>query len=81
MGCYLAFNSNYAWSTASECPSDCLDMQNVAIHEFGHWLRLLDLNWWIFDREKTMYYQTELGETKKRSLDSDDINGIKAIYG
>jgi len=54
-------------------------VRNVATHEFGHWLKLLDLDG-IFDTQKTMYYQTNLGETKKRSLESDDISGIKAIY-
>lgn len=77
--CDTVFNSNYKWSTASSCPSDCLDVKNVATHEFGHWLRLLDLDG-IQNILKTMYYQCNLGETRKRSLESDDIAGIQAIY-
>jgi hypothetical protein len=32
------------------------------------------------DAEKTMYGSAVLDETKKRSLHSDDIEGIRAIY-
>lgn len=77
--CDTVFNSNYDWSTADDCPSDCLDVRNVATHEFGHWLRLLDVDG-ILDAQKTMYYKTNLGETNKQSLHSDDITGIQAIY-
>jgi len=28
----------------------------------------------------TMYFQLRLGETLKRTLDSDDIEGLKQIY-
>lgn len=54
-------------------------MRNIATHEYGHWLRLLDLNT-SADTEKTMYYRTSTGETKKQSLHSDDIAGIRSIY-
>jgi len=33
------------------------------------------------DSEKTMYGYANTGETKKRSLETDDKNGIKYIYG
>lgn len=55
------------------------DVQAVATHEFGHWLDLLDL-YDSSSSETTMYYQISPGEIKKRSLDSDDIAGIRAIY-
>lgn len=75
----IVFNSNLDWSTADQCPSNCVDVRNAATHEFGHWLRLKDLSLYL-DDEKTMYKIAEPGETKKRSLHSDDIEGIRAIY-
>lgn len=73
----LAFNSYYAWSTSGA--ADAYDVQNVATHEFGHFLMLNDL-YGAGDTEKTMYGYVIAGETKKRSLDTDDLNGINAIY-
>ena len=48
-------------------------------HEFGHALGLLDL-YGGSDSEKTMYGYAYPGETKKRTLHSDDINGVQTIY-
>lgn len=71
------FNSYYTWSTSGEAGK--YDVQNVMTHEFGHWLVLNDL-YGGGDTEKTMYGYVSTGETKKRSLDADDINGINYIY-
>jgi hypothetical protein len=78
---YLAkidFNSDYTWSTSGQ--SGSYDVQNIATHELGHWLQLNDL-YGGSDSEKTMYGYASKGETKKRSLETDDKNGIKYIYG
>lgn len=75
--CDTNFNLYYSWSTSgSGC---CYDVQSVATHELGHWLMLNDL-YGGGDTEKTMYWSATTGETKKRSLHSDDINGINYIY-
>lgn len=71
------FNTYYGWSTTGA--AGLYDVQSVAAHELGHWLRLLDLSGGG-DTEKTMYYSIATGETKKRTLESDDLNGINAIY-
>lgn len=71
------FNTYYSWSTSGN--ACCYDVQNVATHELGHWLSLNDL-YGSGDTEKTMYYSASAGETKKRTLASDDINGINYIY-
>lgn len=71
------FNLYYSWSTSGD--GCCYDVQNVATHELGHWLMLNDL-YGGGDTEKTMYYSASVGETKKRTLDADDINGINYIY-
>jgi hypothetical protein len=74
----ITFNSDYTWSTSGQ--SGSYDVQNIATHEFGHWLDLNDISCG-YDSEKTMYYVASTGETKKRTLESDDIDGIKYIYG
>lgn len=76
--CDTNINSRYSWDVNGD--RNKFDVQNVMAHEFGHWLMLYDLysgsDYW-----KTMYGSANVGETYKRTLDQDDINGIRAIYG
>lgn len=74
--CVIVFNSDYGalWSTSGQALH--YDVQSVAAHEFGHWLSLDHSS----DTEATMYYRTGLGETKKRTVNSDDIRGTLSIY-
>jgi Matrixin len=53
------------------------DIQNSATHEAGHFGGLGH----SLDPEATMYAKTQAGETKKRTLETDDIDGIEALYG
>jgi hypothetical protein len=55
------------------------DVQNVVTHEVGHVLGLGDLKD-SADQDATMYYQAGSGETSKRDLAADDINGMCATY-
>ena len=73
----IQFNTDYLWSTDNK--PDTFDIQNIATHEFGHSLALKDL-YNADDSEKTMYYSGFIGETKKRTLEQDDINGITYLY-
>jgi hypothetical protein len=73
----IKFNTNYLWGT--DGISGKFDVQNVATHELGHSLSLADL-YAGSDSEKTMYGYAAAGETKKRDLDQDDINGIAYLY-
>jgi len=73
----VKFNTDYLWATDGS--ASAYDVQNVGTHEFGHSLSLADL-YNTGDSEKTMYGYAATGETKKRSLDQDDINGISYLY-
>ena len=73
----IRFNTNQTFSTTGS--SSAFDIQNIITHEFGHSLALDDL-YNSSDSEITMYGFAEEGETKKRSLDQDDINGIRYLY-
>ena len=77
MDCDIKFNTSYPWATDGS-PS-AFDVQNVGTHELGHSLSLADL-YSAADSEKTMYGYSAAGETKKRTLDQDDINGITYLY-
>jgi len=73
----IRFNNYYLWSTDG-IPAT-YDLQNIATHELGHSLCLLDL----YDgasSEITMYGYASTGETKKSSLHQDDIAGITYLY-
>jgi len=77
--CDIEFQNDIIWSSTGEAGK--FDIQNIATHEFGHTLLLGDL----YDpasehSEKTMYGWSSEGETKKRSLHQDDIDGIRHIY-
>lgn len=64
----------HRWTTSGEYK---IDVESVALHEFGHWLRLED-EYGVF--EAVMYPYLGPGQVK-RSLSQDDIDGIKHIYG
>lgn len=73
----IEFNTYYAYSTNGAAGT--FDIQNIATHEFGHSLSLKDL-YSGADSEKTMYGYASMGETKKRTLHQDDIDGISFLY-
>lgn len=74
----IKFNTvDFTWSTSGSASS--YDVQNIATHEFGHSLHLADL-YSSADSQKTMYGYGSRGETKKRTLTSDDIRGISYLY-
>ena len=73
----IQFNTSYGWGTDGS--PDVFDMQNVCTHELGHSLSLADL-YGSADTEKTMYGYSSPGETKQRTLDQDDIDGISHLY-
>jgi len=85
----ILFNdASYTWGYAGETNEDApnqdyldiMDLQNIATHELGHALGLADL---YSDEcsEQTMYGYGAYGETKKRTLNSGDKEGIQVLYG
>jgi hypothetical protein len=77
------FNNRVPWAifnSSPECQSspDAYDFQNVATHEFGHWVGLDDL-FDNLDRDLTMYAFSAGGEVKKRTLGLGDISGKNAL--
>lgn len=68
---------DYDWSLTGEVSK--MDFGNIAIHEIGHGVGLND-QYEPSCSEQTMFgYGTE-GETKKQTLESADIAGVKELY-
>jgi len=85
----MAFSNNpeYTWHvnttgedwTAGNTTAYDVDVQNIATHEAGHWLMLLDM----YNKpanEQTMYGRSAEFDLQKRSLESGDIAGVLEIY-
>lgn len=73
---WMKFNTKYTFSTNGA--SGTYDIQSIAVHEFGHWLKLNDVYFWPWEG-KVMYFTINTG-TIRRDLHQDDIDGINAIY-
>lgn len=78
--CDLTFLAFYDWSAKDKPSRDEMDVEDIAVHELGHFLSLLD-QYGVDDAEKTMYGYAGSGETYKRDLHQDDKDGIIHIYG
>jgi hypothetical protein len=66
------------WGDAT-ASSSVWDVTNIATHEIGHSAGLGDL-YSSAAAAQTMYGYASYGETQKRTLESGDIAGIKALY-
>jgi phage tail protein X len=78
------FNKAYKWSVTDPSAGDCAgvfnayDLQDIATHEFGHWVGLDDL-YADADADLTMYGYGELGELKKDTLGLGDLTGANTV--
>lgn len=72
------YNEHFSWGDANNNPS-INDCQNTMTHECGHASGMMD----IYENRCshiTMYGYASAGETKKRTLAQEDINGLRALY-
>jgi hypothetical protein len=77
------FSNKYHWSTADQPSPSSMDVETVALHEFGHWMGLRDLYGDLgdgeYDTAKVMYGFGYYGKVK-RQLHPDDVAGIHFVY-
>jgi hypothetical protein len=76
----MLFNTYYSWGDATATAAQVMDLQNIAVHEFGHSVGLADVYSTSF-AENTMYGYANYNQTNKRSLEDADIAGIRKLYG
>lgn len=78
------FNNRFPWAVFNANGGECqsipvaYDVQDIATHEFGHWVGLLDL-YGSAEQDLTMYGYSDMGELKKRTLGVGDRLGAAAI--
>jgi len=75
--CDIKFSNAFAWGDGSP-GSSTMDLQTIATHELGHWLRLLD-QYGSGDAGKVMYGYGAL-ERQTHYLSWGDATGIRWIY-
>lgn len=73
--CDIRMSNAFPWGDGS---GGSMDIQTIAEHELGHWLRLLD-QYQPGDSSKVMYGFGSEGDVK-RTLSAGDIAGIRWIY-
>lgn len=66
----------FTFSTADNPGPDDTDLRNTVTHEVGHVLGLDH----SLNKRATMYAKAPTGESSKRHLDQDDIDGVCFIY-
>jgi len=75
----VLFDTDFIWGDAATDPA-VMDLQNIATHEIGHGVGLADMYQTVCG-EVTMYGYSANGETEKRTLEQQDINGLQSLYG
>ena len=75
--CDIQFSNAFAWGEGAP-GSNTMDIQTIAMHEVGHWLRLLD-QYMPGDASKVMYGYGDFDQQKRTPM-AGDIAGIRWIY-
>lgn len=71
----LHFNKNHQWSTSNSINKNEIDVETIALHEIGH---ILGLEHSLNNNSVLFAYYTK--GSIKRTLTSDDIDGIRELY-
>ncbi|MHB8924631.1 MAG: cell wall-binding repeat-containing protein [Coriobacteriia bacterium] len=74
----IVFNDAYTWGDGS---GGTVDAQSVALHELGHSLNLSDQYGPGDSTSGKVMYGLMPSGVQRRSLSTDDINGVRWIYG
>ena len=74
------YDDRFDWTVGDPVGSDAYDLLDVVAHELGHAAGLKHPATTDECRNQTMYKHVPLGETKKRTLENGDRQGIRAIY-
>lgn len=69
---------DFSWSNIGELASTSMDFENVSTHEIGHSVGMGHPS--DSCAEETMFRFADEGETKKRDLNTGDIQGIDNLY-
>lgn len=76
----ICFNTNRVWFTGPGInPAGAHDLETIALHEFGHWLSLDDLNALAFQKV-VLHGIHPAGHPNKRSPFCDDRSGAAYLY-
>lgn len=70
-------DTDFDWSSSGETAK--MDFENIATHELGHSVGLND-QYNSRCQNATMYGYAANGETKKQSLEAQDITGVSTLY-
>ena len=70
----------FKWGSTDGMCSIEMDLENALVHEIGHFIGLSHPPNTPEFEETTMFASAEPCEVKKRTLESDDIEGLCAIY-
>jgi hypothetical protein len=83
VGVDTIMNGKVPWSWSGptgNCNPKAYDAQNILTHELGHWMGLKDEYDSASYQNATMYGYGSLGEIKKDTLTTGDVDGARAIY-
>jgi hypothetical protein len=74
------YDDRYDWTIGDPVGSGAMDFLDVATHELGHAAGLGHPRTSAACSNETMYAYVATGETKKRDLDTGDLQGIQSLY-